>query len=116
MLHDVLPSVQAGLEDFGAADGAVVFEGAVQAGKHLVGLAVADLIDPLQGEQCRDDFWAIGLFPSPQDIFAEIEIALVPGQPVEQDHGFEHAGGRQAHVPASLDNIAFARSIAEAVA
>ena len=104
------------VEDLGVAGGAVEFQRAVEAGKHLVGLAVADLVHALGGEQRRDDLRPVGLLPGAEDVLAEVEVARLAGQAVEQHHGLQHAGGRHAHVLPGLDDVALAGLIAEGLA
>ena len=116
VVHDVLPGVEAGFQEPAVAGGAVVFEGAVEAGEHFVGLAVADLIDAFGGEESGNDSGSVGLFPGAQDVLAEFEVAPFAGEAVEQDHGLQHAGGGQADVMAGPDEVALAGGVAEGAA
>ena len=75
MVHDVLPGIEAGLEAFAVADGAVILQRAIQAGEHLVSLAVADLVHAFGREQGGDDLRPIGLFPGAEDVLAEVQVA-----------------------------------------
>ncbi len=116
VIDDVLPGIEAGVQEPVVADGAVVFEDAVEAGEHFVGLAVADLIDAFGSQECGDDLGSVGLLPGAEDVIAEFEVAPFASQAVKQDHGLEHAGGGQANVMARADDVAFAGGIAEGVA
>src|ERR1035437_5976197 len=116
VVDDVRPAVETGFQDLGLAGCPVELQRAVEAGEHLVSLAVTDLVHALGGEQRGDDLRAVRLLPRAEDVAAEVEVTRLSGQAVKQHHRLEHAGGCQTYVLSGLDDVALAGLITKGLA
>ena len=111
--HDVLPSMPDRLQYLPVASDAVELERAVEAGHHLVGLGVADLMDTAAGGEVGNEARPARAVPAPQHHLAELKVADLSCEPIHPHHGLQYAAGGHAGMGTAQHEIQLSGLLAE---